>query len=290
MKLQAVTVSVNYSDFLVHTLEENKNIFDKWIIITDTTDHKTVTLCKEYEQYNVVCIQTDVFYTKGIFNKFAAINEGLKLIDKDAWVLFLDSDIVLPTETYRVLDNLNLDKTVIYGLDRLNCTGLKQWNEYKTGNTTLIENWILKTNGLEMGSRLVHYYGQEGENGRFEGWRPLGFFQLAHREAFESYPQNSLGADHCDLEFARLWPRNKRILIPELYVIHLESIRATDGANWNGRTTEPFTIIDEVPNILIYECGVSTHQHRCSVKCVIIYFTVLYYKFIKLFRKTPLKY
>lgn len=240
MKITAVTVSVNYPDFLKHTLKENHKLFDKWIVITDLKDEETVKLCKEYE--NVVVARTDVFYTKGIFNKYAGINEGLKLVtEDDEWILFLDSDIVLHYETRRVIENVAKDKTCIYGMDRLNCVGLDQYKDYNKGKGILEESWKLMTAGLEFGTRLVHHYGHEGENGRFEGWRPLGFFQLCYNGSFESYPQDSLGADHCDLEFPRIYfSREKRILIPELFCIHLESERANKGVNWYGRKSLPF--------------------------------------------------
>ena len=47
MKLQALTVSVNYSDFLVHAISANKNLFDKWVVVTDFDDWVTRRLCEE---------------------------------------------------------------------------------------------------------------------------------------------------------------------------------------------------------------------------------------------------
>lgn len=243
MKLQTVTVSVNYSDFLEHTIEENIHLFDKWIIVTDTKDLKTKQLC---DKYNIICIQTDVFYKNGAsFNKYAGINEGLKYVDEDAWILFLDSDIVLHYSTRRILECLNLDPTCLYGMDRITCEGPMKWKSYKEGKDILRENWLLSTEGLTFGSRLVHHYGHEGENGRFEGWRPLGYFQLAYRQDFGMYPQESKSADHCDLVFAREWPRSRRHLIPEIYCIHLESEHAGKAVNWWGRKSQPFYITKE---------------------------------------------
>lgn len=241
MKLQCITVSVKYADFLIHTLEENAKLFDKWIIVTDTKDQETKNLCSNYK--NIQCIQTDVFYENGAkFKKFAGVNEGLKYVDKDAWVLFLDSDIVLHSQTKRILENVNLDPTFIYGIDRVNCVGRQAWDDYKKARDLVIHNWLLTDAGFKLGSRLVHYYGYEGGDGKFAGWNPIGFFQLAHRSSFDSYPQNSVGADHCDLVFARQWPRNRRMLIPEIMAIHLESNFLVRGTNWYGRLSLPFTL------------------------------------------------
>ena len=236
MKLQAITVCVNYSDFFIFSIE-NRKLFDKWIVITDMEDWKTRELCKKY---NLTCVSTDVFYKFGVFNKFAAINEGLKLIDDDAWVLFIDGDIVLHPQTRRVLESLSLDKTCIYGMDRINAKGLPIWEVYLKGRGMLINYWLLYTSNLEMGARLVHLYGYENGDGEFKGYGPVGYFQLVHRSSFKNYPQNSLGADHCDLLFSRQYPRNKRILIPELFCIHLESEDAIKGHNWMGRKSKPF--------------------------------------------------
>lgn len=280
MKLQVITVSVNYSDFLVHSIEANKVLFDKWIVVTDLADLHTKKLC---DRNGITCLQTDAFYQHGIFNKYAGINEALKLVDNNAWVLFLDGDIILHPETRRVLESLQLDSTCIYGVDRLNCSGLQAYLDYKDGDGILKNNWMLTTAGLQLGSRLVHYYGHEGENGRFEGWRPLGFFQLCHRNQFNMYPQNTLGADHCDLLFARQWSRTYRVHIPELLAIHLESIDATKGVNWYGRKSGPFTLENYEEDVIIkprLTWGRLLTNIRRRLK-------VCLFKFLRLFCKKP---
>lgn len=247
--LTCVTVSVNYTDFLKYTITANKQHFDRWVVVTDTKDIATYQMCITN---GIECIQTDVFYSNGArFNKYAAIQEGLKTVSKDDWVLFLDSDILLPQQTRRILENLNLDEDCLYGLDRLNIRGIEELWAYLEGPGMLKENWMLSTAGLEMGARLVHHYGHAGENGRFEGWRPLGFFQLAHHSSFETYPDNSIGADANDLVFARQWPRHRRIFIPELFVLHLESKKATKSINWYGRKSGNFEEVGESEPIII---------------------------------------
>lgn len=239
-KIQAISVCVNYSDFFCHTAEVNNKLFDKWVVVTDTKDLKTKAVC---EQYGIICVQTDLFYENARFNKFAGINEALTHIDKDAWVLFLDSDIVLPPHTRRVLDEMTLDKKCLYGIDRVNCFGINNWLKYKSDPSMLVDSWLLQTSTVKympFGARIVHIYGQEGENGKFGGYKPLGFFHLVHRSSFEKYPQNSLGADHCDLVFANLYGRQNRVLIPEIIGIHLESEGAGWGDNWKGRKTIAF--------------------------------------------------
>lgn len=241
MKLQAITICVNYSDFLCWSLIENRSQFDRWLIVTDTKDTKTKELC---DNYGVECIQTDVFYENGgKFNKYAGINEGLKHLDKDAWILFLDGDIILHHMTKYILEKLNLQKDTVYGVDRVNCIGLNRWIQYMSIRNSIHQNWLLHTSGMPLGARLVHYFGEAKDKGVFMGWRPLGFFQLTHGSAFETYPQNTIGADHCDLEFIRqYYSRDKRSLIPELMAIHLESEGAVKGINWYGRKSLPFSV------------------------------------------------
>jgi hypothetical protein len=239
-KLTALTVCVGYSDFLCWTITENKHLFDQWIIVTDTKDTKTKELC---DNHNVMCIQTDVFYENGsIFNKYAGINEGLKHVDKNSWILFLDGDIVLHGLTKYILEKLPLDEKNIYGIDRVNCIGLENWLNYIAKRDAVFQNWLLHTSGMPLGARLVHYFGEARDEGIFLGWRPLGFFQLCHMSAFDHYPQKTIGADHCDLEFVRNWKRENRVLIPELIGIHLESEGAYKGVNWYGRKSLPFEI------------------------------------------------
>lgn len=237
MQLTAITVSVNYSDFLCHALLWNKALFSKWIVVTDTKDTITKDLCV---YHNVTCIQTDVFYEGGGFNKYAGINEALKKVTKDEWVLFLDSDIILPPHTKRTLECLELDKKSIYGTDRLDCVGVSEYMKFVNHPRNLIDNWLVSSCNLQLGSRIAHIYGQKGDNGKFSGWKPLGFFQLAHSSQFSMYPQDCKGADHCDIVFANLYNRINRIMIPEILPLHLVSEDATWSSNWNGRKTAPF--------------------------------------------------
>lgn len=85
----------------------------------DLADTEVSALCDEFGYF---LVKTDVFYENGVsFNKYAGINEGLKHIDDDAWVLFVDSDIVLQPDTKRVLTEINLDESFLYRFDRVLC-------------------------------------------------------------------------------------------------------------------------------------------------------------------------
>lgn len=78
------------------------------------------------------------------------------------------------------------------------------------------------------------------DNGKFTGYKPLGFFQLCHRSAFINYPEGSLDASHGDIQFVKdYYPRDKRELIPEILGIHL-STELNVGLNWEGRKSLRF--------------------------------------------------
>lgn len=61
--LEAVIVSVNYSDILAHTLPHNKQFFNRVVVVTDTKDDLTYNLCRNLQ---VQCIRTDVFTIKAL--------------------------------------------------------------------------------------------------------------------------------------------------------------------------------------------------------------------------------
>lgn len=69
MKLEAVIVCDNYSDFLAHTLPDNRILFDKIVVVTSFEDKETQRVC---EFWHVQCIKTDVINSrKGEFCKGA---------------------------------------------------------------------------------------------------------------------------------------------------------------------------------------------------------------------------
>jgi hypothetical protein len=76
----------------------------------------------------------------------------------------------------------------------------------------------------------------------YNGYIPLGFFQLWHPQAsgVSQYPEGHDTASHEDTQFALLWPRKRRALIPEIICHHLESEAAPHGTNWDGRKTREF--------------------------------------------------
>lgn len=236
MKINAVIISVNYSDFLRFTLPSVKHQFDKTIVVTTMTDLETPKIC---EFHNVECIRTNAMdkpNSKSI-NKAAGINQGIKYCDKDAWILQLDADIWLPSLTRHILERCSLDETKLYGIDRLMCNSFKDWvNFYFFKSRSLHEGWIfLHLNDFHVGERIVRY--MDGQ------YYPIGFFQLwkPDKSGVYIYPQKIDGnMDNDDLLHVKQFLPDKRGFIPELISVHLASRKHEMGQNWKGRATKNF--------------------------------------------------
>jgi hypothetical protein len=263
MKLEAVIVCVNYSDFLAHTLPSTRNQFDKLVVVTDFEDLETKRLC---EYYNVMCIQTNAFYENGdTFNKGRGINEGLRHLDQNGWVLHLDADIYLPPQTRSILENLPLDSSKIYGADRLMCPSFDEWQEFQNSPKPIQDAWIfVHLTQFPVGVRLCEYKTHHG------GYEPIGYFQLWNplKSNVFTYPNKHGFADRTDVIHCKKWPRQKRELLPEIVVIHLESEPGI-GLNWKGRTTEKFsskksTTENKQSNHILKRLSLFLNKYRCS--------------------------
>jgi hypothetical protein len=232
-KLECVIICDSYHDFLVHTLPSNKFIFDQTIVVTSAEDKKTQRIC---EYHHVKCIRTDALNSRwGKFCKGDGINEGLAALEKADWVAHMDADIILPPQSRQLIENADLDKSMIYGIDRFIVKGYAAWDEFRAMPDLQHEdNAYIHTNAFPLGTRVFHDHAN--------GWLPIGFFQLWHpgRAGISTYPSGHTDAGREDTLFAKKWPRAKRSMIPEIIGYHLESEDSTMAANWSGRKTKPF--------------------------------------------------
>jgi GTP:adenosylcobinamide-phosphate guanylyltransferase len=244
MKLEAVIVCVNYSDFLIHTLPQNKQHFDKVVVVTDMHDKETKNVC---EYHHVECIQTNVFYNNGDnFNKGKGINEGLKRLGMDGWVVQLDADIYLPPLTRMILNNCEknggFNVKSIYGIDRMMCPDYNSWIDFMENPKLTHEGWVyVHTNIFPLGVRIAKFHTSESET----GYLPIGFFQMWNPRASNvyRYPEHHGSADRTDVKMAHNFTKFNRHLIPEIISIHLESESlgiSEMGKNWDGRKTQKF--------------------------------------------------
>lgn len=235
--LEAVTVCVNYADFLAETILTNQHLFDNWIIVTSPDDYGTLDLCRKH---NLECVRTTDFKRNGgQFNKGMAVERGLGMLAHEGWLLHIDADIALPRDLRPSLDDAELREDCIYGADRLMIPDWAEWQKFKSMGG-LYRDWHCMVNGrgYNLGPRWADI--------RY-GYVPIGYFQLWHQSAdhrggirLKRYPENHQNAARADVKFALQWDRKNRVLLPEVLVAHLDSGKADVGANWDGRTTPPF--------------------------------------------------
>lgn len=233
-KCEAVVVCVNYSDFLRWTLPQNKQFFEKMVIVTSPEDKDTKNLC---EFYHVECVVTERLSSKNGFCKAAGINAGLAVLKKDNWVVHLDADIWLPPQTRLLLQQANLDKRMIFGIDRFGVKGYDAWQNFLSRPASQHASYAyihLSNHDLPVLTRVMQAH--------MEGYLPIGFFQMWNPRVsgIDTYPEENSNAAHGDLRFAYLWRRSQRSLIPEIIGYHLESDDAEFGSNWFGRKTKLF--------------------------------------------------
>lgn len=233
--IEAVVTCVNYSDFLAFTLPTNKSLFNHITVVTSKEDKLTRKLC---EYWDVMCVATDAFNTKdGEFCKGAGINEGLKTLKKDGWVVHLDSDMFLPPLFRKIVQRANLDPWCLYGIDRVMVRSFNDWINFITEPHVQQENGVfVHTPKFDMGVRVAP--------DSYNGYLPIGFFQLWHagNTGIVRYPENHTGAGRGDMLFAKQWDRAHRHLIPEIIGYHLESEPGKMGINWEGRKTAKFGV------------------------------------------------
>ena len=234
--IEAVIVCVNYHDFLEVTLPNNLPYFDNIVVVTSFDDKETQKICR---RYNIDPVITDCFYeSEEPFNKGRGINLGLSHVKYDDWVFHLDADILLPHNFKNNLFLSPLDKDCIYGMDRQNVVGRKEYEKLIKSSAFGLQyrdKFFFEKPLLEEGLRLIH-----GE----DGYCPIGFAQLFHGSYLQEwqmkYPDKYFGAERSDVQFALQWKKENRRLLPSVSCFHLDSERSNRGVNWHGRVSAKF--------------------------------------------------
>lgn len=216
--LEAVIISVNYSDILKISLEENQHIFDNIVIVTSSKDKNTQNLCKKYKNCKVVV--TDCFYDNGSsFNKGKGINIGYEnLIYKD-WVVNLDSDIVLLKNFKQLFFNSKIDKEKLYWSKRIIFPEKKDWDLFlSTG----------KCNPPKSEEDAIGFLQIFNYNSKV-------FRLLKKYNNNKPYFEFSCDASNSDLFFKNKWQPTMRKML-KIPCYHLGEYEK----NWAGRVTPEF--------------------------------------------------
>jgi len=217
-KLEAVIISVDYSDVLKITLSENHHIFDNIIVVTTPKDKKTQNVCKKYENCTVVL--TDSFYEDGCkFNKGKGINIGYEHLKYKQWIANIDSDVVLPKNFKDLFFSLKINKEHLYWLRRIEFPTKKEWNCFlETG----------KCNPPRIEEDAIGFLQIFNYNSKV-------FTLLRKYNDNKPYCELSSDASISDLEFKNKWDQKLRTLI-RIPCYHLGEYEK----NWNGRITPEF--------------------------------------------------
>lgn len=249
MKIEAVTVCVDYGDYLAQVAAPNRRLLDRWIVVTRPQDEETRAVCTKH---SIECVLCDEFDRHGPFCKSMGINAGLRQLQGDAWLLHLDADICLPLDHLQCLEDADLRPGNVYGCNRLCVPGYDTWIELgKQGLYSRYNGWLTEFRDRPRGC----YVG--GVPALWNhGYAPIGFWQLwwgketlSWGSAKKWYPHRHGGGARTDVQFSSLWDRRNRILVPELVVFHLEDEKAKHkmGANWNGRKSPRFGPVGAKP-------------------------------------------
>jgi antitoxin component YwqK of YwqJK toxin-antitoxin module len=243
MLLVAVTTCEKFADYLSISLPYNRRHFDAYIVVTTEDQEAVKALCLAND---VIPAITNRFYVDGSrFNKGKGINEGLKLAPTDAWVVLLDSDIVLPSTFRDQVLSQDLDDQAMYGCVRQMCPSYSAWRRFQVSNTTA---WDWNDYAVSYFSPQLNHvvYDDPSVSNRLA---PLGFFQLfsinTARRLFDPiYPEDCPAAAESDVKFALQWKQCE--LLTSFEVVHLPS-PGGKGMNWRGRVSKPFTMVEPEP-------------------------------------------
>jgi hypothetical protein len=241
--IECVVVCVHYADFLAHTLPASRSMFNRMVVVTTPDDTATQAVC---ERYDVECVKTDAFYANGdVFAKGRGINAGLERLTLKGWVLHMDADIYLPPKTRGILDRLPLDPQKLYGADRLMCPSPAAFAGYLDAPPPIQSDWVfVRAEAFPVGVRIAQYMERGG------GYVPIGYWQLWNPSGsgVSRYPETHGTAARTDFQLGTSWPRERRELLPEIIVIHLESAPGM-ALNWEGRKTPPFQLATQQPPV-----------------------------------------
>ena len=211
--MDAVTVSINFGDYLATAMAHNRPLFDRFVVVTVPNDYETIGVARNHGC--LLCYSDWHRSNPASINKGRAINEGLSLLAPKGWICHVDADtVVLPELMQSLMQSIDTPPTVptLYGACRYLCDSYAAWCYYiTTGKTDRFR--------LRVHRRPWHL--------------PVGYFQSWYAPWGKRYPENIDSVQSSDLAFAKQFSR-KRIL--QECVINLSSVKHKRGINAYGRS------------------------------------------------------
>lgn len=203
MKIHALTVCVNYVDWLAIGFERWKKDLASWTIITDSKDAQTAAFAMQNE---VRLFQTDIFYEHGAaFNKGAALETARAVLpEQQDWLLLLDADIAPEPDWFAKLCAAKPEPGFIYGAPRF---------QY-SGDVADIDNPTLRRipDALCDGGYFQLFHMQDPHIAEL----PVIEMDWSHAGVYDSHLKNR-------------WPRNERRELP------IRLVHCGEQENWWGR-------------------------------------------------------
>jgi hypothetical protein len=115
-RIHALTVCVDYADYLESSLEGWLSGLDSLRVVTSSRDTRTQKLCRDA---GIQLHITDVFYERGAsFNKWAALSEAVDAMAWQDWILLIDADVRLPGGWRDLVNAVVLQPGLLYGAKR----------------------------------------------------------------------------------------------------------------------------------------------------------------------------
>lgn len=210
MRISAVTVCVNYEDFLIHCLS-NLAILDRWVIVTTSWDSSTINLCRDLKTELV--IKDDWVNSEEHMDKGKGINYGIDALRDEEWILIMDADIILPFEMKEAFEASNPNPRFLYGMSRLCAQNRESFLAYQQGDSSKLF--------------VSHDF-------------LAGFFQLYNRKIYPDrrYVEGRWTGRNTDWMFKKMWPTNERKLIQGMRCINVGPV----GKNVATRITSQWKV------------------------------------------------
>ena len=174
MACVAISLCINYSDYLAQALPTNRGLFSHYYVITEQSDINTIEIATKH---NCTIIFTESRLTNGAkFNKSGMIQEAQQFVHKqhpDSWISLIDADIGLPANLWSCANLQTLNKSALYGITRIRYDTKTDYENNKA-NTKSQHNSSI----------------------------PIGYFQLYYDKS-KYYATWSKNCSTCDMDFMR---------------------------------------------------------------------------------------
>ena len=208
MRIQGLTVCVDYAEQFAMSIEIWRNNLDDLIVVTTERDTDTINLCNKH---GVKYHCTNAFYEfDAKFNKGRAMSEAFDTMDlgSDDWVLFFDSDIIPPSTIKSDIKKCNPISGKLYGAPR---TQFGSTNEQKS---------------IDINTPPIHF--------RTKRQLPVGYFQLFHSQDINAKIRPVMdtfysSAAMSDVTFSERW-KQENLVILKILVEHV----GESYVNWLG--------------------------------------------------------